>query len=101
MTELAQFHSADISLQHISIAGKQISFQGQARSAQAVPVWLANFEQSSILSGQVFSDFSLQQDEDQHLNFTISTSLAASAQEDEKSEGLVKKASLLSLMGQK
>ncbi|WDD98193.1 PilN domain-containing protein [Thalassomonas actiniarum] len=103
MTELAKFHSADISLEHISIAGKQISFEGSTRSAQAVPQWLANFEQSSVLSGQVFSDFSLAQDPDQeqHLKFKVSTSATIAAQGDDKSADGVKKASLLSLMGQK
>ncbi|WDE10960.1 PilN domain-containing protein [Thalassomonas haliotis] len=103
MTELAKFHSADISLEHISIAGKQISFEGLTRSARAVPLWLANFEQSSVLSGQVFSDFSLAQDleQEQHLRFKVSTSGTMAAQGDGKPADGVKKASLLSLMGQK
>ncbi|WP_281559606.1 PilN domain-containing protein [Thalassomonas sp. RHCl1] len=103
MTELAKFHSADISLEHISIAGKQISFEGMTRSAQAVPQWLANFEQSSVLSGQVFSDFSLEQDpeQEQYLKFKVSTSATMAARGDDKPADGVKKASLLSLMGQK
>lgn len=103
MTELAKFHSADISLEHINIAGKQISFEGMTRSAQAVPQWLANFEQSNVLSGQVFSDFSLEQDPDQELllRFKVSSSGTMTAQGDNKPADGMKKASLLSLMGQK
>ncbi|WDE04506.1 hypothetical protein SG34_024735 [Thalassomonas viridans] len=101
MTELAKYHSADISLQHIRIAGDHMSFEGQTRSAQAVPKWLANFEQSSILSGRVFSDFSVTLDEEQQLVFKVSTSGTMAAKDDEQAADGVKKASLLSLMGQK
>ena len=101
MTELSDFHSPDISLQHIKIAGEQITFKGVTRSPQAVPQWLAKFEQSSVLSGQVFSHFSLQEDEESQLHFVVSSSDAQQVTEQAEASHSVKKGSLLSLMGQK
>jgi membrane-bound inhibitor of C-type lysozyme len=59
MTDLSEMHSKNISLQKVFIDSEQLTFSGVASTPGAVPAWLALFESSSILSGKVFSDFSL------------------------------------------
>ena len=73
MTELADFHSPDISLQHIKIALNDMTFAGVSRAPQALPKWLTQFEQSSVLSGQAFTYLTLWENEQQYTNFVVST----------------------------
>ena len=74
MTELANIHSRNISLNQININEQQVTFSGLAKSADSVPNWLANFEQSKVLSGKSFSHFELSETElGNYLNFAVST----------------------------
>jgi hypothetical protein len=52
-------HSKNISLQKVFIDSENLTFSGLASTPGAVPAWLASFDSSSILSGKVFSNFSL------------------------------------------
>lgn len=74
MTDLSEMHSRDISLHSVNITREEMSFSGLARTPESVPAWLAQFETSSVLSGKVFSYFSLNQEDESHLiNFVVST----------------------------
>ena len=59
MTDLSEIHSKNISLQKVFIDSENLTFSGLASTPGAVPAWLASFDSSSILSGKVFSNFSL------------------------------------------
>ena len=73
MKELSALHSSQISLHHIRIQENQFYFAGKARQASAVPNWLANFEQSQVLSGQVFQQMSMTEGEDKLIAFQVSS----------------------------
>ena len=79
MTDLSEMHSKNISLEKMVIDSEQLTFSGVARTPEAVPAWLASFEYSSVLSGKVFSDFSMNErysvsNQDQgFISFVVST----------------------------
>jgi cell division protein FtsL len=73
MTDLSLMHSKDISLQQVSISHDEMTFSGMARAPESVPAWLAQFESSSVLSGKVFSHFSLTENDSDYLDFVVST----------------------------
>ncbi len=73
MTDLSTMDSRDISLSEVIINQDEITFSGMARAAEAVPRWLAKFEQSKVLSNKEFNHFSLQENEQHFINFTVST----------------------------
>jgi Tfp pilus assembly protein PilN len=73
MNELAELHHQDIRLQSININNDNMTFSGLALTPEAVPAWLAGFENSSLLSGKSFSHFKLSEN-DQHITeFTVSS----------------------------
>lgn len=74
MSDLATIHSNNVSLTAISISDGHISFGGLARTAEAVPDWLTNFEQSKVLSGRLFNHFQLSENEQKIIEFTVSSS---------------------------
>lgn len=73
MTELAELHSNDISIQRALLANGQITFQGLAKTPDAVPAWLSGFEQSKLLSGKHFNHFVLSENEDKYTEFSVSS----------------------------
>lgn len=73
MSELAKLHNSNVSLQHISITHNNMSFSGVARTPDAVPTWLAAFEESTFLAGQSFRHFSLLETDDNFTEFTVSS----------------------------
>jgi hypothetical protein len=73
MTELAQIHQANISLQKIVISHDDIGFMGLARTPDAVPLWMANFKQASLLSGKYFSHFKLTENKQHITEFVVSS----------------------------
>lgn len=73
MTELAQLHHKDISLQQINIHQANMSFSGVARKPEAVPLWLAAFEQSTFLSGKSFNHLYLGENENKVMTFVVSS----------------------------
>jgi len=73
MTELAQLHNNEISLQRIVINNSELTFSGLARKPEAVPLWLAAFEQSTFLSGKSFRHFRLGENEAQVTTFVVSS----------------------------
>lgn len=75
MSDLSSFHSSDISLSQVIINPNEITFSGIARSAEAVPRWLAKFEKSTVLSNKEFSHFSMKENDDKFIEFTVSSSL--------------------------
>ncbi|AOW77486.1 hypothetical protein A3Q34_11830 [Colwellia sp. PAMC 20917] len=73
MTELSLMHHKDISLQHVNITYQDLTFSGVARTPEAVPAWLAKFETSKFLSGKSFINFSLNENEQKHTEFLVSS----------------------------
>jgi TolA-binding protein len=77
MTDLSEMHSKNISLQKVFIDSENLTFSGLASTPGAVPAWLASFDSSSILSGKVFSNFSLnnvRRNGNDVIEFVVSTS---------------------------
>ncbi len=73
MNELAQMHHQDIRLQTININNDDMTFTGLALSPEAVPAWLAGFENSLLLSGKSFSQFKLSENEQHITAFMVSS----------------------------
>jgi len=73
MTELSAMHSKDISLQRVEINNQQMVFSGMAKAPESVPIWLAQFETSTVLSGKVFSHMNLKENESHYIDFVVST----------------------------
>ncbi|MBL4822612.1 MAG: PilN domain-containing protein [Colwellia sp.] len=73
MNELAQMHHQDIRLQTININNDEMTFTGLALSPEAVPAWLAGFENSLLLSGKSFSHFKLSENEQHITEFMVSS----------------------------
>ncbi len=75
MQELSELHRSDISLQQISIQEGAILFSGHAKDAGAVPRWLNQFEQSSVLSGKAFQQMEMKElDDSPFIEFTVRSS---------------------------
>jgi Tfp pilus assembly protein PilN len=73
MNELAQLHHQDIRLQTININNDNMTFSGLALTPEAVPAWLAGFENSLLLSGKSFSHFKLSENEQNITEFMVSS----------------------------
>lgn len=76
MDELAQLHHKDIRLETININNNNMSFSGLALKPEAVPAWLARFENSSLLSGKSFSHFQLSENEQNMTQFMVSSKMS-------------------------
>lgn len=77
MTELSELHHKDVSLQKVQMNNVNMTFSGIARKPEAVPAWLAAFDNATFLSGQSFKHFSLSEKEseteDAVTQFTVSS----------------------------
>lgn len=73
MDELAQLHHQDIRLETININNDNMTFSGLALTPEAVPAWLAGFENSLLLSGKSFSHFKLSENEQHMTEFMVSS----------------------------
>ncbi len=73
MSDLSAHHHNEISLQQVIITNDELTFAGFARSPEAVPAWLAGFEQSALLSGKSFINFKLEENEDKVTSFVVSS----------------------------
>lgn len=73
MDELAQLHHQDIRLQIININNEEMTFSGLALTPEAVPAWLAGFENSVLLSGKSFSHFKLSENKENITEFMVSS----------------------------
>lgn len=71
MSELAQYHSREISLQKINIANGKINLSGLARSADSVPNWLTGFADSAYMANKDFSHFNLSSTETGDIQFVV------------------------------
>lgn len=76
MQELSEYHSKEISLQHVVINEQDVLLAGKARKADSVPAWLAKFEESKVLSGKSFSHFNLVENDDKLIDFVVSSETA-------------------------
>lgn len=73
MTELAELHYNDITLQQVTITNDDLTFSGIARKPNSVPQWLEGFEDSVLLSGKSFTKFQLNESEAGITEFVVST----------------------------
>lgn len=76
MTELAELHHKDVSLEQVIMVQGELTFTGLAEKPDAVPLWLAAFESSTFLSGKHFTHFSLSENEQGFTSFTVSSATA-------------------------
>ena len=84
MTDLSKMHSKDISLQRVLIDNTRLLLSGMARTPEAVPAWLALFDSSSVLSGRVFSQFSIRANNIGLIDFEVSTETMMDIWEEEQ-----------------
>lgn len=75
MDDLAKLHHQDIRLESIDINNDNMTFSGLAYTPEAVPAWLAGFENSVLLSGKSFSHFKLSENEQGITEFTVSSKM--------------------------
>lgn len=73
MGDLANLHHQDIRLEAININNDDMTFSGIALTPEAVPAWLAGFENSALLSGKSFSRFKLTENEEHITQFMVSS----------------------------
>lgn len=73
MTELADIHQANISLENIVISHDNMSLSGIARTPESVPLWMAGFNQTSLLSGKTFTHFKLTENKQHYTEFVVSS----------------------------
>jgi len=73
MDDLAQLHHQDIRLEVININNDNMTFTGLALTPEAVPEWLAGFENSVLLSGKSFSRFKLSENDQNITEFMVSS----------------------------
>jgi len=73
MDDLAKLHHQDIRLEAININNDNMTFSGLALTPEAVPAWLAGFENSVLLSGKSFSRFKLSENEQNITEFMVSS----------------------------
>ncbi|MCI2282831.1 hypothetical protein L3081_04700 [Colwellia sp. MSW7] len=73
MGDLANLHHPDIRLEVININNDDMTFSGIALTPEAVPAWLAGFENSALLSGKSFSRFKLAENEEHITQFMVSS----------------------------
>lgn len=73
MTELAENHHKGVSLSSVHINPNFMSFVGLTKTPQSVPAWLAGFENSTFLSGKSFVNFLMKENENKHIEFSVSS----------------------------
>lgn len=73
MTELSENHHKGISLSIVQINNDDMTFAGVTKNPQAVPAWLAGFENATFLSGKKFINFVMQENEKQQIQFAVSS----------------------------
>jgi len=84
MTELSENHHKDISLAVVQISNDDMTFAGITKKAQAVPAWLAGFEDSTFLSGKQFINFLLEENEEKQIEFTVSSKVELEEAENDE-----------------
>lgn len=76
MTELADNHHKEISLERVVIKNDEMTFAGLARKPEAVPAWLAGFQNTKLLSGKAFVNFKLEENANKVTTFVVSSSFS-------------------------
>ncbi|WP_157037806.1 PilN domain-containing protein [Photobacterium aquae] len=71
MEQLSLAANGNISLSHIRVSGANMDLEGMARTPDAVPVWLQQFDQYKALSERRFQQFSLGRDRKNGVTFTL------------------------------
>ncbi len=83
MEELSAMHHQDIRLKEIHINNDDMSFTGLAKAPEAVPAWLAGFENSVLLSGKSFVHFKLSKNEQDMTEFVVSSKSSVEESDNE------------------
>ncbi|WP_432455975.1 PilN domain-containing protein [Agarivorans sp. QJM3NY_29] len=71
---LASIHDNQVWLSHIYIQGDTMALSGQSATSDAVPKWLKQFQDYPELAKRQFSALTIQRDEQQQLQFSLSAS---------------------------
>lgn len=86
MFDLAESHVPDIWLTRISINESKIRLEGSTLESSKVPLWVSNLRDSSYFAGRSFAGAKMFRDDEDDLNFVISSDLVELALEQELSE---------------
>ncbi len=70
---LAQLGKNNVSLTKICISGNDINFTGYARSPDAIPRWIRNFENELHLDGRTFDQLDIETNKNGLMSFVLST----------------------------
>ncbi|WP_102794497.1 PilN domain-containing protein [Bowmanella denitrificans] len=86
MLDLAKYHHEKVWLNRIRVVDDQLLLQGGTTEGSAVPDWLAQLAQSPNFQGQEFATIQLNRDEQDNLQFMLSSELANKEQHEAFSE---------------
>lgn len=86
MLDLAKYHHDKVWLNRIRVVDDQLLLQGGTTEGNAVPDWLAQLAQSPNFHGQEFATIQLNRDEQDNLQFMLSSELANKEQHEAFSE---------------
>lgn len=75
MLDLAKQHDSDLWLTKINLDNDLIKFEGQTINASSVPKWVGNLSRSSYFQSAEFASARLYRDDQEAINFTLSTKL--------------------------
>lgn len=85
MDDLAKSHVENIWLNRINIEEKKIRIEGATLESAAVPLWVSQLRESTYFSGRSFAGARMFRDDQDELNFVISSDLIEMALETELS----------------
>lgn len=75
MLDLAEQHDSDLWLTKINLDNDLIKFEGQTINASSVPKWVGNLSRSSYFQSAEFASAKLFRDDQEAINFILSTRL--------------------------
>ena len=80
MVDLASNHQPDLWLTEISLDDAKIHIKGGASDSTALPVWVSNLSSAQYFVGKEFSTARLFRDENEQLQFVLSSEIAEAQQ---------------------
>lgn len=87
MEDLAATHVEGVWLTRISIQEQKIRMEGATVESSKVPFWISRLKSSDYFAGRSFAGARMFRDDEDNLNFVISSELSIAAQVDKKPTG--------------
>ncbi len=82
MLELAKNHPKGLWLTHINLDGTSVLIEGAASDSAIIPVWVDSLGTTAYFKGQQFADTRVYRDENQQLNFVITSGKGSTAKQE-------------------